>query len=321
MKTSVGKMRGLQQLSDERGIFTMVAMDQRGSLKKMLDPENADRVSWEQMKQVKLDLAATYSRHASAILIDPEFGAAPGVASGAIAGHCGLLVAVEWSGYDTLGEGRTARLLEGWGVAKVRRMGATAVKLLVHYHPDHAAAARRQREIVTQVVEACDQHDIPAVVEAVSYGLDSPAQRPDIVVRTARDLVALGIDVFKAEFPQDLKLDPDEAKAADWCRRVDEACGATPWVILSAGAPMPIFERQVDIACRCGASGFLAGRALWQDGVKQPGAEERRAYLEGQGVANFRTVAELARANATPWTQKVGRVEVPGADWYRSYPG
>jgi tagatose 1,6-diphosphate aldolase len=320
MKTSIGKIRGLQQLADERGIFTMVAMDQRGSLTRMLDPEHPDRVAWERMKEVKLDLAATFSRHASAILIDPDYGVAAGIASGAIAGHCGLLVAVEWSGYEKLGEGRVAKLLEGWSVAKVRRLGATAVKLLVHYHPDHAQAAERQRQIVARVVEACDRHDIPAVVEAVSYGLGSPAERPEIVVRTARDLVALGIDVFKAEFPQDLKADPDEARAADWCRRLDEACGQTPWVILSAGAPMEIFRRQVEIACRSGASGFLAGRALWQDGVRKPTAEERRAYLSGQGVANFEAVAELARAHATPWTKKVGPIPAPGPDWFRAYP-
>lgn len=319
MKASIGKIRGLQQLANERGIFTMVAMDQRGSLKRMLDPEHPDQVAWERMRDVKLDLATTFSRRASAILIDPEFGAAQGIAAGAIAGHCGLLVAVEWSGYEKLGEGRVAKLLDGWGVEKVRRMGATAVKLLVHYHPDHREAAERQRQTVAEVVRACDDQDIPAVVEAVSYGLGSPAERPEIVVRTARDLVPLGIDVFKAEFPQDLRVDPDEAKAADWCQRLDEACGRTPWVILSAGAPMPIFERQVEIACRHGASGFLAGRALWQDGTKQPTSEGRRAYLSGQGLANFRTVAALARAHATPWTKKVGGVPQPEADWYRGY--
>ena len=319
MKLSIGKLRGLQQLSGEGDIFTMVAMDQRGSLKAMLNKEHPDQVSWETMRDVKLDLASTFSRHASAVLIDPDFGVAPALAAGAISGRCGLLVAVEWSGYDKLGEARVGRLLDGWSVAKVKRLGASAVKLLVHYHPDHKEGAERQRQLVAKVVSDCAESDIPAVVEAVSYGLGSPAERPDVVVRTARDLIALNIDVFKAEFPQDLKADPDEAKAAEWCKRLNEACGQTPWVILSAGAPMDIFKRQVEIACRNGASGFLAGRALWQDGVKQPDATSRRNYLQSQGVENFRVVAEIARAHATPWTKKVGAVPAPGPDWYKSY--
>lgn len=320
---TLGKLRGLQQCADEQGVFTMVAMDQRGSMAAMIDPQHPEAVPYEQLQEVKVDLASVYSPLASAILIDAEYGLAAAIATGALSGHTGLLVAVEETGYSLSGEGRLTKLLEGWSVEKVKRIGASAVKLLVYYHPDHGEAAAHQRRVVQQVVEDCARYDIPAVIEAVSYGLRSPAERPEVVVRTAEQLIPLGIDLYKAEFPVDLRAEPDEGRAADWCRRLDEACGDTPWVILSAGVPMDLFRRQVDIACRCGASGFLAGRALWQEGVRQPTAEARRAFLRSQGVANFREVAEIARAYATPWTQKAkGRfsrlLPIPQG-WYRMY--
>jgi tagatose 1,6-diphosphate aldolase len=322
---SLGKVRGLQQCADDRGVFTMVAMDQRASMAAMLDPQDPDAVPFQRLQEVKLELAATFSPLASAILIDVEYGLAAAVATGAVSGRAGLLVAVEETGYTLSGEGRLTRLLPGWGVQKVKRVGASAVKLLVYYHPDHADAAAHQRQVVQQVVEACATHDIPAVVEAVSYGLRSPAERPDVVVRTARHLVPLGVDLFKAEFPVDLRSDPDEGRAADWCRRLDEACGDTPWVILSAGVAMDLFRRQVDIACRNGASGFLAGRAIWQDSLRQPTPEERRAHLRTRGVENFLEVAAIAREHATPWTKKAGaRLEALRAlpaDWYQNYGG
>ena len=36
---SFGKLRGLQQLADGAGIFTMGAMDHRGSVQRLIDPE------------------------------------------------------------------------------------------------------------------------------------------------------------------------------------------------------------------------------------------------------------------------------------------
>ena len=310
---TVGKIRGLQQISTDRAIFTMTAMDQRGSLAELMAPGRADTVSYEQLKEVKLELAATFGPLSSAVLLDPLYGAAEAIAYGALPGRTGLLVAWEESGYTADGSGRLTRVEEGWSVEKIKRMGASAVKLLVYYHPDETHSRHHQQEIVRQVVADCRKYDIPAVVEAVSYGINGMKAgtaafaevKPSLVIRTARELCPLGFDVFKAEFPADLNFCDDEGAMAEWCRQIDAAC-PMPWVILSAGVDITLFRRQVQIACRNGASGFLAGRAIWKEGVAFPDPEQRRRWLKTQGVANLLSCVELAEQYATPWTAKIG---------------
>ncbi len=311
---TVGKIRGLQQISTERGIFTMTAMDQRGSLAELMAPGKAADVTYEQMKSIKLELAATFGPRSSAVLLDPLYGAAEAIAYGALPGSTGMLVAWEESGYAADGSGRLTRIERGWNVEKIKLMGASAVKLLVYYHPDEAQSSAHQQDIVRQVVADCRTFDLPAVVEAVSYGINGmkagtpefAALKPDLVIRTARDLCPLGFDVFKAEFPADLNFEHDDAKMADWCRQIDAAC-PQPWVILSAGVDIALFRKQVEIACRNGASGFLAGRAIWKDGVRISDAQQRQRWLQTEGVANLQSCIAIAEQHATPWTTKVGR--------------
>ena len=311
---TVGKIRGLQQISTERGIFTMTAMDQRGSLAELMAPGKADSVRYAQLKSVKLELAATFGPLSSAVLLDPLYGAAEAIAYGALPGRTGLLVAWEESGYTSDGSGRLTRVEQGWSVEKIKLMGASAVKLLVYYHPDEPQSREHQQAIVRQVVAECRTFDIPAVVEAVSYGINGmragtaefAAAKPDLVIRTARDLCPLGFDVFKAEFPADLNYAHDEGQMADWCRQIDAAC-PQPRVILSAGVDITLFRKQVEVACKNGASGFLAGRAIWKDGVRIADAQQRQRWLLTEGTANLRSCIDLAEQFATPWMAKVGQ--------------
>ena len=312
---TLGRLRGLQEIAGPDGRFTMVAIDQRLSLARILSPADPASVPFELLRDVKLDLCRAFTPEASAVLIDVQYGLGDAVASGAFAGRCGLLVAVEE------GPSERARIPDGWGVEQIKRCGASGVKLLVLYNPRDTGAARHQRELVKRVVDDCLRYDIPSVVESVSYGLASPAERPECVLRTAEELLPLGMDLYKAEFPADLRTEPDEEAAAAWCRRLDEVCGRTPWVILSAGVAMDVFVRQVELACRNGASGVLAGRALWQDAVREADPAARLSRLRAESVANFRTVAELVRRHATPWTGKLPVSEVVqpiGAGWFQA---
>jgi tagatose 1,6-diphosphate aldolase len=325
---SVGKLRGLRLISNERGIFTMAAEDQRGSMRRMLNPDDPKSVPAAQMTEVKLDIARALSPHASAMLIDPEYGAAQAISSGALAGHCGLLVSLEDSDYEQVGDDRRARILEGWGVDKIKRMGASGVKLLVYFRPDRGPGTTYQRDLVARVGEECQRHDIPFVLESVGYPVggmktDSPgyaAMKPEIVIETAHMLSGLGVDVYKAEFPADSKYEKDEAKLLGLCKSLNEACDV-PWVILSAGVDIEIFRDQVRLACQGGASGFLAGRAIWKNAVRLS-PEQRRAFLATEGVQNLRGLIDIAKEYATPWTERSN----PGfisqtidENWHRSY--
>lgn len=325
---TIGKLRGLRQLANDHNIFVMAAEDQRGSMRKMLNSADPKSVRATEMTEVKLDIARALSPYASAVLLDPEYGAAQAISTRALAGHCGLLVSLEDSDYEQVGDDRRAKILEGWGVEKIKRMGASAVKLLAYFRPDRGPGTTYQRDLIARVAEDCQKHDIPFVLETVGYPVDgmkgdSPeyaAIKPEIVIETARMLSGLGVDVYKAEFPADSKYEKDENKLLTLCKALDEAC-AVPWVVLSAGVDIEIFRDQVRLACQGGASGFLAGRAIWKDAVRLP-AEERRTFLQTTGIENLRGLIEIAEQHAHPWTERRNagfQAESIDDSWYRAF--
>jgi tagatose 1,6-diphosphate aldolase len=328
MDISIGKLRGLQRIAGTRGIFTMCAIDHRGSLEGKLCSGVAEFLCPESMTDFKLDLCRTLSPHASGVLLDPIFGAAQSIARSLPAKRAGILISLEETGYAGTDDSRETVLLTNWNVAKIKRMGADAVKLLVYYRPD-VEASDRQMRLVAEVADQCRRWDILCVVEALSYpvhgDIDDTAQyarkKPELVIKTARDLTALPIDMYKAEFPADLHATHTVAEAHQLCRELNSAC-ARPWVLLSAGTDYDIFKRQVEIACDSGASGFLAGRAIWQEAVGMD-MSGRRDFLAVTAVNRLKKLSALARRYATPWQRKMGLdsevlVHVP-ADWYRHY--
>src|SRR5256884_5358236 len=173
MRISVGKLRGLQQISDDTGRFTMIAMDQRGSLQKMLHPENPKAATYAEMEAVKLGALEALAPHASGYLLDPEFGVAPAVNRFALPGRTGLLVALEQSGYEKKGNWRLTTVLDGWSVEKVKRLGASAAKLLVFFNPDAPREiVDHQVKIVRDVAEECARLDLAFGCEPVAYPVD-----------------------------------------------------------------------------------------------------------------------------------------------------
>ncbi len=306
MRISVGKLRGLQQISDETGRFTMVAMDQRGSLQKMLHPENPKAATYAEMEAVKLGVTQALAPLASGYLLDPEYGVGPSVNRFVLPGRTGLLVSLETSGYERHGNWRLTTLLDGWTVEKVKRLGASAAKLLLYFNPDAPReVVDHQTKIIRTVADECRKHDLAFVCEPMSYPVDESEDaflhhKADTIVRTAEVLSPLGIDVLKAEFPGDPKVTPH---LEDLRRNCERLSGATkvPWVVLSAGADFEVFHKLVEQACHGGASGFLAGRAIWKDAFKEKTLEKQLAYLRTRAVSNFRVLAELAHKFARPW--------------------
>ncbi|HOG46867.1 MAG TPA: tagatose 1,6-diphosphate aldolase [Anaerolineae bacterium] len=303
---TIGKLRGLQQLANDRGVFAMVALDHRGSLQAALNPQAPGQVPYEALVDLKVLLVRALAPHASALLLDPVYGAAQAIGQGALPGDVGLIVSLEASGYEGDGPERRTALLPGWDVAKVKRMGAAAAKLLLYYHPA-AATAPVQEELTRHVAHACSAHDIPFLLEPMSYALDPAApkgsaafarRRPAIVHDSALRLVPLGVDVLKAEFPSDLEYETPE-QALDHCRRLTGAINV-PWVLLSAAADYDLFRRQVEIACRGGASGFLAGRAIWQE-ITRLRRQEWDEFAATVAVARLQELVAIADAQARPY--------------------
>ena len=209
-------------------------------------------------------------------------------------------------------------------------MGASAVKLLIYFRPDLKDVASKQLDLVARLADQCIEEDITFVVEPVSY----PARKsevdpknfadvkPNLVIETARQITALPIDVLKAEFPADTKFEQDEGKLLKLCQELNQV-SRLPWVLLSAGVGFESFRKQVEIACKAGASGFLAGRALWQEGAQIRDRVERMSFFKHMAAPRLKELAELADSYGKPWYSRMGAGSGGFAplteNWYRSY--
>lgn len=320
--SDVGKWRRLSRLSDENGRFAMIAVDQRTSLKRMLDLSEVE-AERRALQAVKRTVAQFIAPLATAILTDPIYGYPASL--GAIPSGTGLMLAVEVSGYETAGDAeRRSRLLEDFRVGDVSTAGADGAKLLIWHHPDASAETQEhQRGIVRRVGAACRKIGLPFILEIVPYGLsaskNSPEhlrRKPELVLDGVRTYSApeYGVDLFKVPFPADLKytdsyqgtpyakgsvlFERSEVEAV--CRELNEAASA-PWVILSAGVDPDEFIENVRIANAAGASGFLCGRAVWKKVVQHvPNEQEMARFMEEYGCVQFRRLRE-ANAGAHSW--------------------
>jgi tagatose 1,6-diphosphate aldolase len=311
---SIGKLRGLQQISSARGTITALALDHRQNLRKA----NPAFMEDEELSRFKVEVTATLAGEATAVLLDPEVSAAQAIAQGAIPKQAGLVVALESTGYTGDATARRAQIIPGWSVEKAKRMGASAVKLLVYYHPDSPTATEIE-DFTTRVAQDCLQHDLLLMLEPLSYALHentklSSEEKLYVVVETARRLTPLEVDILKAEFPLDIN-DRDEAKWAEACKEISLASSA-PWILLSAAVDFETYLRQVTAACNAGASGIAVGRAVWQEAVTLSG-QRRRAFLETTGKERLARLKALCAALARPYTDFY-TAQAP-FDWHRSY--
>jgi len=327
---SIGKLRGLQQLATPKGVLAVCAMDHRGSLKQAMNEENPVAVGYQDLVDFKIDLCRAVAPFASAVLLDPIYGAAQAIAAGALPGKTGLLVSVEKTGYSGAKVARITELLPNWSVAKVKRLGASAVKLLLYFRPDLKDIAARQLDLVAKLADECIEEDIPLLVESVSYPTvgeegqpeEFSRKKPDLVIETARQLTALPIDVLKSEFPVDISFEKDERKFIEACQQLDKA-SQLPWVLLSAGVDFSLFKRQVEIACKAGASGFMAGRALWEEATQIRSRTQRMVFFKSEVVTRLQQLAEIADKYGKPWYVKMvarsGKFAPVAEDWYQRY--
>lgn len=314
-----GRWRGLKGTSRVGDKFAILAFDQRGSYKKML-PEDT---SFEEAVKIKTEVVSQLSAHTSAVLLDYIYGHQPALE---MANHSGLVLALEKSGYKGEATKRRMEIESDWNVAKIKRFGATAVKMLVYYNPDVEDAAKEIEELVSEVVRASHEADMPVFLEPMSYSGDPETSkdsaafaemRPRIVVETARRLGALGADVMKMEFPVDIfNGSGDRDRWAQHCAEITDAL-AVPWVLLSAGVDFNDFERQLEVALDSGASGYLAGRAIWKESVLMDDAE-RANFLRTTAVERIQRLNALVDARATPWTRYFNYPATDDA-WYVSY--
>ena len=298
----------------------MLAIDHRGPLRRALEKESSAAVPDEALTAFKADVVRALGTVSSAVLLDPEVGAAQCVAGGVLSGQTGLIVALDTGSTGDPGARRTA-LVDGWSVEKTCRMGASAVKLLIFYHPDAREAAERE-ELVGTIAEACTRHELPFFLEPLSYSPDNPErplasrERRAVVIETARRLAPLGVDVLKAEFPVAVAEQPDEAVWRAACEELSAAC-SVPWVLLSGGVSFDTFLRQTRTACDAGASGVMVGRAVWSEAVTSD-TRARRDFLMSVGRKRMDRLRTLCDALGRPFSD-VHDAPRPRYGWHATY--
>lgn len=324
----LGKLRGLQRIVSPQGMINACALDALVYLVNLLEEQHRPATHAD-VVAVKHSLVATLTEHASAVLLDAQYGL-QSVAAGALPGDAGLMVTIEDEDYDTVSPagGRRTVFRENWSVRQIKLTGADAAKLLWFHRSDrNPETAAHQRSILSRVVEECASYSLPLVVEPIWYPLpdEDPtsdawrARRVPGIVESVLEAAALGADVLKAEFPGHLDQPGGEDAAAAACEEISRHIDV-PWVTLSGGVPFEVFKQQVRISCQAGASGYLAGRAVWQDTVyAKPGEELLALRQAAQKVAELN---QIALAYGTPFRPALPLAEATEryhASWYESW--
>jgi tagatose 1,6-diphosphate aldolase len=312
----------MKAVSDDRGVIAAAAMDQRGSLNKSLAKERGGEVSDAMMEEFKSLVTEVLTKHASAILLDPEWGlpAAKRRAKGS-----GLLLAYEKTGYDKTGHGRLPDLLDHWSVKRLKDAGADCIKILLYYSPFDPKDINDQKHAwAERIGDECRANDIAYFLELVGYeegidekGLEYAKKKPEVVTASMAEFTKdrYGVDVLKVEIPVNMKF-VEGAKACTgpsaYTREqakqlfLESAKVVTkPFIYLSAGVSNAEFTESLALAGESGVkySGVLCGRATWKDGMAvyaKQGADAFRQWLETEGVENIKNV-NAALKTATSW--------------------
>jgi sulfofructosephosphate aldolase len=286
----------LDALARDNGTFLMVAMDQRESLRTMLAQHHADADD-HLIVQFKLAVARELAPYASGFLIDRHYGFEEIVRQGLVPSSCGLILAVDALEQPPGGIVEETDLDDDADVAAARQVGVAALKLLVIWRDDEQRG--RRVETSRRFVDLARGHGLLSVLEGVVRGPEG-FDRESAIVEAARELAATGCDLYKCEVPTHGTAPPEEITR--WCREIDGAV-ACPWVVLSQGVEPDAFPRAVEAACRGGASGMLAGRAVWTATL---GADDPTELLRAHSVPRLEQLAEIVDAHGRPWREKGG---------------
>jgi tagatose 1,6-diphosphate aldolase len=331
MSISEGKVRHMTALSNKNGIIAAAAMDQRGSLQKAIASGKGiatDKVTPEMMTEFKVAVSKVLTPHASAILLDPEFGLP---AAQARSKNAGLLLAYEETGYDNTKPGRLPDLLPHVSAKRILDWGADAVKILIYYSPfEEASLNDIKHAFIERVGAECETEQIPFFLEFVGYdpkggdekGLEFAKQKPVSVTKSMEEFSKpqYRVDVLKVEVPINANFVEGSSvykgqkaytrkEALDYFRSAAETA-KKPFIYLSAGVGNAQFVEELTMAAEAGTdySGVLCGRATWKDGIPvyaKQGVKALEDWLSTEGVKNIEAV-NAATKTAKPWYLKAG---------------
>ncbi|SHO64571.1 tagatose 1,6-diphosphate aldolase [Pseudoxanthobacter soli DSM 19599] len=296
-KMTTAEFRGYQQICNRDGMMMVIACDQRGGMRQLLatDPAEQAKIGEDILGDTKCDIAAYLASEASAVLLDPVCAVPRVVDDGVLARDVGLIIGLDASGFDVAGPGyRLSRLVPGIDARRVRALGGTGGKIMVYLRPDAPDEANAHNiAILKSCIEDFAREDLLLVVEFLTYRLDGESAEdyaaavPNLVIEGTRISLECGAKVLKIPYPG----------TAEACAAITRLSGEVPWAVLSAGVDHATFLGQVETAMANGASGVIAGRALWKDCISLDRAvtRERLAAVAVPRLREIQAVLERYR--------------------------
>ncbi|HBC4954223.1 TPA: tagatose-bisphosphate aldolase [Staphylococcus aureus] len=325
MSKSNQKIASIEQLSNNEGIISALAFDQRGALKCMMAKHQTEEPTVAQIEQLKVLVAEELTQYASSILLDPEYGLP---ASDARNKDCGLLLAYEKTGYDVNAKGRLPDCLVEWSAKRLKEQGANAVKFLLYYDVDDAEEINIQKKAyIERIGSECVAEDIPFFLEVLTYDDNIPdngsVEFAKVKPRKVNEAMKLfsesrfNVDVLKVEVPVNMKYVEGFAEgevvytkeeAAQHFKDQDAATNL-PYIYLSAGVSAELFQETLKFAHEAGAkfNGVLCGRATWSGAVQvyiEQGEDAAREWLRTTGFKNIDDLNKVLKDTATSWKQR-----------------
>ncbi|MBF0840708.1 MULTISPECIES: tagatose-bisphosphate aldolase [Mammaliicoccus] len=309
-------MKDLEKLTNDKGVITALAIDQRGALKRML----GERTTYEAISEFKTLVSEELTPFASSILLDPEYGLNAAYNRDE---NCGLILAYEQTGYDKQEPGRRPDLIPNCSVKNLKEQGADGIKLLIYVDVDEVDGINQEKEaFVERVGSECNAEDIPFFLEILTYDDNigdekskefakvKPHKVIDAMKRYSED--RFNVDVLKVEVPVNMNFVEgyteneylhSEEEASEYFKAQSEATDL-PFIFLSAGVTPYLFQETLKFANESGSTfnGVLCGRATWSGATNVYSDDSKKAkkWLTETGVSNINNLNDLVNLVATP---------------------
>ncbi len=287
----------LTALARPSGALAMVAVDQREALRGMFAAHQSTPVLDSQLTQFKVDVARELSPYASALLVDQEFGIDAIIDQKVLKNSCGLIAAADLLVGPPGGAATDTAIDPDVDPIRMRDIGSVGLKFLILWRNDESPDMRAQ--LVQDFNKLCHISGLPSIIEIIvkpPRDTTKRFNREEEIIIAAREAATWKPDLYKAEVPfhgeGNLNL---VMKNAD---RISEAIGS-PWVVLSNGVKQPFFADAVKACAMGGASGFLAGRAVWADIVSSPDIPKA---LREISIPRLEQLTEIVDTHAKPWS-------------------
>ena len=312
MKVAVSIIRAMQELSvNDR--FEIFAIDHRDVFVDMLKQANKYEGE-DSVIKAKQEIIRNVNDLVSGYLIDPFYALPDAIINKSIPSSVGFMVHIENNDYRVESIGSNY-CIENLSPGAIKRMGASAVKMFLYYNPDSKYAEGSEHEI-SRIAKECEREGIPFLLEPILYPIDGgglqPEERIELLKKMIRRMEYIPISIYKINFPGSLESFSDEENIRV-CREITDMLDV-PWVIMSSDAADAVFKKQLELACKGGACGYVAGRAIWRDYV-YAGEDKKETELQRMRE-RIRRFNHIVEEYASAWTEKITAEEQPEKEWY-----